>query len=1207
MNRLTHLPTLRINPAKHLPLTYKGRRYYGLTGDTIATALYANRVRIFSRSFRYRRPRGLYSLDGECGNCLLEADGHPNVQAETALLRGGMTVMPQDTKRCRGQHIPEAPNQAFFSRKFYNMPNLLSFFHNPLRKRLNTGAQAPCFRAADRYDEQHIHTDVCVIGGGPAGMTAAMSAAGQGLRVVLMEARPWLGGYFDYRPARYSPGVGLYTRARELAGQTEATSGIRIFCHTFMTGLYEGNHITAFRSGSGSDSFHERYLSVTAKSIVVATGCIERTLLFAHNDLPGIMQVACAHRLARTYGLLAGEQAVFSVGDDLGLEAAADLSDLGIRVKAVADCRTDGQSRRLTEGLAERNIEFLPGWSAARAHGRDCVEKVTLTSIDGTLRRDFECDLLAASAGLTPCAGPLFLAQADMGYDLQTGFFLPKNLRPGIHAAGRVIAFHEPYSIEASGQLAGLEAAKDCGAVVDSLLKSAKIKCKGLTWPVTSSKLIHAPIKEKGKIFICFDQDVTLKDIYQSCDMGFDSAELAKQFTAAGTGPGQDGIPGHNLPLVISRCHAPGADMRPIPVPAHPPLAPVLLATYAGPKYDRIKRSPLYESHKKAGSLFCRADGWEQPRGFSQDETCREEIETVRNYAGLADISPWGKFRIFGPDAVKALQRIYAGNMSDMSSGKIKYSLMCGEDGCPVDEALIVKTGENDYYVISTASRADAFIPWFRRHSRYENWNFHIIALTDAFGAVLLAGPCSRSILQSLADTDISDKAFPYMTYRAFDLRQKLVPKPGLENKGEQRVPVRILRTDFFGELSYQIHTPSSYLQTVWDWLGEAGQPYRIRAFGTEAQNVLRLEKGHAVLGIESESRTTLHDLGLGHLWDRNAADTDTVGVPSLRFTLHQTGRLKLVGFKMDKSQASYRTPHDGALIVENNAVRGYVCTSRYSFTLKESIGLALVESHLAETGTALQLFEAGMKKDERLYAAVVSTPFYEARMAEESEVRGQEESLTSEYSPRTFFRRSPVCFAARKAETEFRDNREVVLRYQDEGADTLLIDLSHRSKWDIQDADLSNVWPGLTLPEIPGQCIFHNGLMLNRINKTRLSAWDLTGELPEIPGGFACTDVTDACMLLALVGKRAASVAEKVTRLDLFSPAKIAPFMIQGPVLEIPCQIAVLKKNGNEGIILIACAGAYAQFLSEAILDAGSEYGLAPAGEKAFYRRAGL
>ncbi len=351
--------------------------------------------------------------------------------------------------------------------------------------------------------------------------------------------------------------------------------------------------------------------------------------------------------------------------------------------------------------------------------------------------------------------------------------------------------------------------------------------------------------------------------------------------------------------------------------------------------------------------------------------------------------------------------------------------------------------------------------------------------------------------------------------------------------------------------------------------------------------------------------------LWLGYLWDRNAADTNTVGVPSLRFTLYQTGRLKLVGFKMDKSKATYRTPLDGAVIVEENAVAGYVCTSRYSFTLKESIGLALVESGLAEKGTCLQLFEAGMKKDERLFATVVPTPFYDPegkRMrGEGSEVRGQDEPLTPDPSPLTFRRRSPVFFAARKAETEFRDNREVILRYQDEGAGTVLTDLSLCRKWDMVSADLSNRWPGMTIPDIPGQSIFQNGILLNRINKTSLAAWHLTGELPEMPGVFAHTDVTDAYMLLALVGKEAFLVAEKITRLDLFSPAKQPPFLIQGPVLQIPCQIAVLKRNGNEGIILIACARSYAMSLAEAMLDAGAEWGIRPAGETGFFHRAGL
>ncbi len=990
MTRLTQLPTLRINPAKNLPFMYRGKKYQGVSGDTVATALYANEVRIFSRSIKYHRPRGLYSLDGECGNCLMAVDGLPNVQAETTPLLGGMSIEPQNVRGNPEWDVMGIMDQldwampaGFYYQRFHKPYKLWPFFQNRIRKLAGTGKIDPAFDMKGRFDEQHLNADVCVLGGGPAGIHAAQAAADQGLRVIILERRPWMGGFFDYRTAAYAPGVPLYAKARELASQLEDISrsgtwgregGIRAFPHTSVTGYYSNNHITAVQTGGENDRFTERYLDIRAKSVVVATGCIERPLLFEENDRPGIMQVGCAHRMARTFGLLSGKAAVFSVGHDLGLEAAIDLFDLGMQVTAVADCRPDVQDQGLTKALAERDIPLLQGWVACRSGGNGKVTRVTLSTLEGLRHQEFECDLLVASAGLTPCSGPLSLSGAKMAYDIHTGFFLPEQLPLKVHAAGRLLGYHDPLSIEASGHLAGLEAAKDCGAGGDDVVKTAQEKLESLPGPVTGSKVVLPPVKGGRKMFICFDEDTTVKHVNQACDMGFDKVELAKRFTGAGTGPGQGGIPGHNLPLLISRYHSDSNEV-PLPSTVRPPLVPTLLATYAGRNHDMAKRTPLHDSQKAAGGVFRRIGVWKRARYFSEDLTCREEVENVRNNVGMIDVSTLGKFRIFGPDAANALQRIYVGNMADIPSGKMKYSAVCNEDGCLIDDGVITQLGENNYYFTTSTARAGATIEWFRYHTRYEKWDFHMVNLTDAFGAINLAGPNARKVLEKVADADVSNDAFPFMGYRSVALKEKTSDVS--EYSGISEIPVGVMRLGFVGEISFEIHVPASLMQSAWDLLMKAGEEFDVRPFGVEAQNLLRLEKGHLIIGQESEIRTTLHDLGLGFLWDQKHAGMSTIGVPALRFTKYQTGRLRLVGFKVDKTDASYRTPKDGSIIVDDT-IRGHVCTSRYSFTLEEPIGLALVGSRLAKAGTRMAIFEDGMEKDERLYATVVSTPFYD-------------------------------------------------------------------------------------------------------------------------------------------------------------------------------------------------------------------------------------
>ncbi len=284
---------------------------------------------------------------------------------------------------------------------------------------------------------------------------------------------------------------------------------------------------------------------------------------------------------------------------------------------------------------------------------------------------------------------------------------------------------------------------------------------------------------------------------------------------------------------------------------------------------------------------------------------------------------------------------------------------MCTDDGCIIDDGVVVKRGENDYYFTTSTGRAGSTVEWFRYHSRFDGWNYHMVNLTDTFGVINLAGPNSRKVLEKVTDADVSNEAFPYVGYREFLIKDT--------------IPVRSMRLGFVGELSYEFHVPSSYMQALWEVLTEAGQEFGIRNFGLEAQNVLRMEKCHLIIGSESEQRTTLHDVGLGFLWNRNKPETKTVGTVALKQTEKQEGRLKLVGFKMENSS---RAPKDGSIIVDN-AIRGYVCIARHSFTLNEPVGLALVDAPLAAEGTRLQIYEDDCG-GRHLYATVAPTPFYD-------------------------------------------------------------------------------------------------------------------------------------------------------------------------------------------------------------------------------------
>ena len=966
MDRLSQLPTLRIDPDQKRTFHHHRSRYQGLAGDTIATALYANGVRIYSRSLKYHRPRGLYSLDGECSNTCMDVNGIPNVCAEKALLRDGMILKTQNVKGSAENDLMGfmdtldwAMPAGFYYRTMHKPAKLWPLALKQVRKAAGLGRISPEFEMPGRFDEIYPNADVCVIGGGPAGMSAALAAAGQDLRVILLESRPWLGGFFDYRAATGSHGTPLFERARELVKAVEETPNIRVFSHTAVVGEYNNNLVTAFQVGREADHFDERYIEIRAQSVVVATGCIERPLLFENNERPGVMQINTAHRLARTYGLLPGENAVFSVGHDLGLEAALDLSNLGLKIAAVADIREDGQDPELVAALEARKISFMRGWVAAEAHGEKRLTKATLSTITGTRRRAFDCDLLVASAGMTPVTGPLSLGHAKFAFDIHTGFFLPTDLPVKMHAAGRLLGLNNDAAIEASGSLAGLMASADCGVGLEADIQRTRARLRDLPGPVRGCKLVQAPVKGR-KSFICFDEDTTIKNVEQALEMGFDATELIKRFTAAGTGPGQGGIPGHNLPLFVAQYHG-RANGLATPTTVRAPLVPTFIATYAGTNHDMCKRTPMHDSQKKDGGIMRRIGVWERARYFSPDFSCREEIENVRTNVGMLDASTLGKFRLWGPDALKALQRVYVSDMSRIVEGRVKYSAMCTDDGCIIDDGVVVKRGENDYYFTTSTGRAGSTVEWFRYHSRYDGWNFNMVNLTDTFGVINLAGPNSRKVLEKVTVADISNEAFPYVGYREFLINDS--------------IPVRSMRLGFVGELSYEFHVPSSYMQALWDVLAESGEEFGIRNFGLEAQNALRLEKCHLIIGSESEQRTTLHDVGLGFLWSRNKPEAKTVGAMALKQTEKQEGRLKLVGFKMESPS---RAPRDGSIIVDN-AIRGYVCIARHSMTLNEPVGLALVDAPLAAEGTRLQIYEDECG-GQHLYATVVPTPFYDPK-----------------------------------------------------------------------------------------------------------------------------------------------------------------------------------------------------------------------------------
>ena len=991
-SRLPPGPTCRVDFSRPLDFTFLDREMTGYAGDTVASALYGAGVRIFGRSLKYHRPRGLYSMEGESANTFMSIDGVPNECAETTELRAGMAVAPQNV---RGD--PRSDRFGFLSAfdrlmpagfyyHLFHRPQLLwPLFQSGLRRMAGTGVLDPQGEYGSGVrSERYLNADVVVVGGGAAGMAAALAAGESGLRVCLFERRDRLGGHLAWRVREFE-GEPLYRRAEALAAEVRAAENVKVFTSSPVTGVWGENLVTGFTVGTEGDPFRECHWECRARTVVIAAGCMDRPLVFNHNDRPGVMQVGTAWRLARTWGVRPGKSVAFSVADDLGLEAAIDLDELGVRIRFIADARESGQQGRdVFEALCERAIPFFPGCAVSRAVGRKRVRGCVLRSLKGGRSRRFRCDLLVANAGMQPRIGTLATANARLAYCPHTHGYQPTELPPGVFVAGSMTGLRDLRSIEASGRVAGYGAVEWCGGRPGNVARAgnratgrsgspmrasraaaaALRDSKALPGPPPGCGIIHGPAIGRGaKAFVDLDEDGTYKNVKESMARGLDVPELAKRFAGFGLGPGQYRVAGQNLAMIM-------ADLRGDPVEearattVRPPLAAPSIATLAGPGHDVHKRTPLHAELAARGAVFRRAGPWQRARHFGDDPSCRDEIRNVRTNVGILDSSPLGKFRIHGPDALKALQRVYISDMSKARPGYCKYSAMCNDMGQLMDDGVVVSEGPNDYYLTTSSARAGTTVEWFRFHTRHDGWDYNLVNLTDVLGSLNIAGPHARKVLERVTGDDVSNEAFPYLACR------RITVGDGVE--------ARCLRLGFVGELSFELHAPASCVPYLWDLLIEAGAGFGIRPFGLEAQNCLRAEKGHVIIGTESEQRVILTDIGMGWMWDREDTASKKVGAPALRASERQTGRLNLVGLRVEEGA---KAPCDGTLVVDGDKIVGYVCTTRSSEALGWQYGLALVHREHAFPGRRIHLCHEETPGERVTSTAFVVSPhFYDPR-----------------------------------------------------------------------------------------------------------------------------------------------------------------------------------------------------------------------------------
>ncbi|MBN1104105.1 MAG: (2Fe-2S)-binding protein, partial [Deltaproteobacteria bacterium] len=638
MKRLAATPMERIDRERDIAFSYRGKSLRGLAGDTVATALFANGVRIFSRSLKYHRPRGLYNLDGHGSQCLMRVNGEPNVRACARPLEEGMEVLPQNvigSPECdllsALQWFHGAMPAGFYYRRFHRPAWIWPLAQKILRWSAGIGRLDPAM-SDGLYQSQYLNCELCVIGGGLAGMTAALTAARAGVRVVLLERKDHLGGSLDYRRVPLHNRIPAYLYARQRAEEVLAAENIRVLLSAAATGMYQSNQVTAVQKGGPSDRFRYRYLEIRAKGVVVATGAIERPLVFENNDAPGVMQGSCAQQLLHHFALRPGCLAVVCGCHDGLLEVAADLAEAGVRVLAVTDIRQEGFDPEAVARLHRLAVPFLAGYRPAAARQRSTLKGVELRSVDGGKSLSLPCDVLVASAGETPLSQLLHVAGAPVVYDAPTGRFLPGRPPEGVHGAGRVSGLDDERSVEAEGRLAGLSGLRDAGVEVGSELASARNELAGLPRPKTGCGTWIGKGPGYWR-FVSFDEDVTVGQVEEALEDGFDGPELVKRYTAAGTGPSQSTFSGQNLAALVAEKKglAPGSVL---PTTLRPPVEPTSLAVLGGRRRHPVKRTPLHERQAALGAVFRLAGEWERAAHFGSPQA-REEVLNVRSNVGF--------------------------------------------------------------------------------------------------------------------------------------------------------------------------------------------------------------------------------------------------------------------------------------------------------------------------------------------------------------------------------------------------------------------------------------------------------------------------------------------------------------------------------------------------------------------------------------------
>ena len=949
----------QIDRSRPISFRFDGREMQGFAGDTLASALLANGVRLAGRSFKYHRPRGLMGVGVEEAGILVSI-GHggrltTNLRATEVELREGLDARPINCWPSLDHDLASVNDRlgrflaAGFYYKTFMWPDW-RWFEGPIRRAAGLGnpSVAP---DPDRYDNQFAHCDVLVIGGGAAGLMAAQAAAGPGVRVLLVEQEPHFGGALSWRSAiiddldadRWVASV-----TTDLAGRP----GVRLLSNTTAVAYNDHNAIVLVQrysstSGRAASAPLERLWQVRAKTVILACGAIERPLVFPGNDRPGVMLAAAAERYASQYGARCGNRVVVFTNNDTAYESACVLADAGAEVVAIVDSRETVPPER-QRSVTAFGAKVMSGAQVVDTRGAKAVKAAIIRDAGGR-RIELACDSLLMSGGWNPTVHLFSQSGGRLRWDDERCLFRPDisvQDQASIGAANGTLALAAALR---EGAQAGASAARAVGKAPGAM-KSAQ--CTATAEPEISPLWrVDAP----GKAFVDFLNDVTASDIALAARENLTSVEHLKRYTTLGMAPDQGKTSNVNALAIMGELT--GRSPAQVGTTRYrPPFTPTSLGAFRGHRRGDLarplRRTPLHDWHVDHGPTVEDYGGWLRPAAYLRtgetlESAVRREALAVRTSCGLFDASPLGKIEVIGPDAPEFLDLIYANTMSTLAEGKVRYGLMLNEFGVIVDDGVCARLGPDSFLVGTTSGGAERMAAALEEWLQCEWVDLRVLVapVTTDWSVINLSGPRAPDVLaRAGCDFDPSPAQFPHMTWRTGRVAG---------------VAARVFRVSFTGEISYEINLRADRALDVWSALETAGAADDVTPFGVESLMRLRTEKGYLHVGGDSDGTTVPDDVG----WTKVARrPVDFVGKRSLLWPANNNpDRLQFVGLEPLSGEAPSVGEHIRPADLSRPTI-GYVTSAGYSPVLGRGVALGMVQGGRARMGEELVLADSGRR-----------------------------------------------------------------------------------------------------------------------------------------------------------------------------------------------------------------------------------------------------